>query len=91
MRAPEAVALLGDGVAGGLRPRGRAQLEQETLAAVRRADDAVQAVTAVRGVRRRELFRRPPRTSSAPTAPRPGPSRPTRARWWTWSAAPCPT
>ncbi|CAM5681144.1 Bifunctional glutamine synthetase adenylyltransferase/adenylyl-removing enzyme OS=Streptomyces tendae OX=1932 GN=glnE PE=3 SV=1 [Streptomyces tendae] len=57
MRAPEAVALLGDGVAGGLRPRGRAQLEQETLAAVRRADDAVQAVTAVRGVRRRELFR----------------------------------
>ncbi|MFD8348221.1 bifunctional [glutamine synthetase] adenylyltransferase/[glutamine synthetase]-adenylyl-L-tyrosine phosphorylase [Streptomyces coelicoflavus] len=57
MRAPEAVALLGDGVAGGLRPRGRAPLEQETLAAVRRADDAVQAVTAVRGVRRRELFR----------------------------------
>ncbi|NEB09574.1 bifunctional glutamine-synthetase adenylyltransferase/deadenyltransferase, partial [Streptomyces coelicoflavus] len=34
-----------------------APLEQETLAAVRRADDAVQAVTAVRGVRRRELFR----------------------------------
>ncbi|MFJ8655020.1 bifunctional [glutamine synthetase] adenylyltransferase/[glutamine synthetase]-adenylyl-L-tyrosine phosphorylase [Streptomyces rochei] len=57
MRAPEAVALLGDGNAGGLAPRGRAQLEQETLAAVRRADGAVQAVTAVRGVRRRELFR----------------------------------
>ncbi|MFC8994379.1 bifunctional [glutamine synthetase] adenylyltransferase/[glutamine synthetase]-adenylyl-L-tyrosine phosphorylase [Streptomyces rochei] len=57
MRAPEAVALLGDGNAGGLAPRGRAQLEQETLAAVRRADGAVQAVAAVRGVRRRELFR----------------------------------
>ncbi|MFC8097667.1 bifunctional [glutamine synthetase] adenylyltransferase/[glutamine synthetase]-adenylyl-L-tyrosine phosphorylase [Streptomyces sp. NPDC057363] len=57
MRAPEAVALLGDGNAGGLAPRGRLQLEQETLAAVRRADGAVQAVTAVRGVRRRELFR----------------------------------
>lgn len=57
MRAPEAVALLGDGVAGGLVPRGRPQLEQETLAAVRRADGVVQAVTAARGVRRRELFR----------------------------------
>ncbi|MFE0986662.1 bifunctional [glutamine synthetase] adenylyltransferase/[glutamine synthetase]-adenylyl-L-tyrosine phosphorylase [Streptomyces rochei] len=57
MRAPEAVALLGDGNAGGLGPRGRAQLEQETLAAVRRADGAVRAVAAVRGVRRRELFR----------------------------------
>ncbi|MGC9499692.1 bifunctional [glutamine synthetase] adenylyltransferase/[glutamine synthetase]-adenylyl-L-tyrosine phosphorylase [Streptomyces sp. WG7] len=57
MRAPEAVALLGDGNAGGLAPRGRLQLEQEALAAVRRADGAVQAVTAVRGVRRRELFR----------------------------------
>ncbi|MFE0848367.1 bifunctional [glutamine synthetase] adenylyltransferase/[glutamine synthetase]-adenylyl-L-tyrosine phosphorylase [Streptomyces rochei] len=57
MRAPEAVALLGDGNAGGLAPRGRAQLEQETLAAVRRADGAVRAVAAVRGVRRRELFR----------------------------------
>ncbi|MFK4146679.1 bifunctional [glutamine synthetase] adenylyltransferase/[glutamine synthetase]-adenylyl-L-tyrosine phosphorylase [Streptomyces sp. NPDC004065] len=62
MRAPEAVALLGDtgGGAdggGGLEPRGRAQLEQEMLAAVRRADSAEQAVTAARGVRRRELFR----------------------------------
>ncbi|MGV9988733.1 bifunctional [glutamine synthetase] adenylyltransferase/[glutamine synthetase]-adenylyl-L-tyrosine phosphorylase [Streptomyces olivaceus] len=57
MRAPEAVALLGDGAAGGLAPRGHAQLEQEVLAAVRRADGAVQAVTAARGVRRRELFR----------------------------------
>ncbi|MFC5955658.1 bifunctional [glutamine synthetase] adenylyltransferase/[glutamine synthetase]-adenylyl-L-tyrosine phosphorylase [Streptomyces pratens] len=57
LRAPEAVALLGDGEAGGLRPRSRALLEQEILAAVRRADGAVQAVTAARGVRRRELFR----------------------------------
>ncbi|MFF7444809.1 MULTISPECIES: bifunctional [glutamine synthetase] adenylyltransferase/[glutamine synthetase]-adenylyl-L-tyrosine phosphorylase [unclassified Streptomyces] len=59
MRAPEAVALLGDsdGTGGGLAPRGRAALEQEILAAVRRADGAEQAVTAARGVRRRELFR----------------------------------
>ncbi|MEV6617258.1 bifunctional [glutamine synthetase] adenylyltransferase/[glutamine synthetase]-adenylyl-L-tyrosine phosphorylase [Streptomyces sp. NPDC051051] len=57
MRAPEAVALLGDGDGGGLAPRGRAHLEQEILAAVGRADGAVQGVTAARGVRRRELFR----------------------------------
>ncbi|MFF0035306.1 bifunctional [glutamine synthetase] adenylyltransferase/[glutamine synthetase]-adenylyl-L-tyrosine phosphorylase [Streptomyces mirabilis] len=57
MRAPEAVALLGDGDGGGLEPRGRAHLEQEILAAVRRADGGEQAVTAARGVRRRELFR----------------------------------
>ncbi|MEV5431051.1 bifunctional [glutamine synthetase] adenylyltransferase/[glutamine synthetase]-adenylyl-L-tyrosine phosphorylase [Streptomyces sp. NPDC052701] len=57
MRAPEAVALLGDGNGGGLAPRPRAHLEQEILAAVRRADGAAQAVTAARGVRRRELFR----------------------------------
>nr|WSY55438.1 bifunctional [glutamine synthetase] adenylyltransferase/[glutamine synthetase]-adenylyl-L-tyrosine phosphorylase [Streptomyces sp. NBC_00886] len=57
MRAPEAVALLGDGDGGGLEPRERAHLEQEILSAVGRADDAVQAVTFARGVRRRELFR----------------------------------
>ncbi|MET8079336.1 bifunctional [glutamine synthetase] adenylyltransferase/[glutamine synthetase]-adenylyl-L-tyrosine phosphorylase [Streptomyces sp. NPDC005303] len=57
MRAPEAVALLGDGDGGGLAPRGRAGLEQEILAAVGRAGGAVQGVTAARGVRRRELFR----------------------------------
>ncbi|MGW0965194.1 bifunctional [glutamine synthetase] adenylyltransferase/[glutamine synthetase]-adenylyl-L-tyrosine phosphorylase [Streptomyces sp. NPDC002516] len=57
MRAPEAVALLGDGEGGGLEPRGRVQLEQEILAAVRRADGGEQAVTVARGVRRRELFR----------------------------------
>ena len=55
LRAPEAVALLGD--PEGLRPRGLAPLEQEVLAAVGRADTAEAAVTAARGVRRRELFR----------------------------------
>ncbi|MEV7685237.1 bifunctional [glutamine synthetase] adenylyltransferase/[glutamine synthetase]-adenylyl-L-tyrosine phosphorylase [Streptomyces bungoensis] len=62
MRAPEAVALLGrgDGTGpggGGLEPRERGQLEQEIMAAVRRAENAAQGVTAARGVRRRELFR----------------------------------
>ncbi|MFF1447061.1 bifunctional [glutamine synthetase] adenylyltransferase/[glutamine synthetase]-adenylyl-L-tyrosine phosphorylase [Streptomyces sp. NPDC058274] len=57
MRAPEAVALLGDGVGGGLEPRSHAHLEQEILAAVGRAAGGEQAVTAARGVRRRELFR----------------------------------
>ncbi|MFG2724919.1 bifunctional [glutamine synthetase] adenylyltransferase/[glutamine synthetase]-adenylyl-L-tyrosine phosphorylase [Streptomyces canus] len=57
MRAPEAVALLGDGDGGGLAPRGRGGLEQEILSAVGRAEGAVQGVTAARGVRRRELFR----------------------------------
>ncbi|MFD4605247.1 bifunctional [glutamine synthetase] adenylyltransferase/[glutamine synthetase]-adenylyl-L-tyrosine phosphorylase [Streptomyces sp. NPDC058464] len=57
MRAPEAVALLGDGDGGGLEPRGRAQLEQEILAAAGRADNAEDGVRAARGVRRRELFR----------------------------------
>ncbi|MFB6892616.1 bifunctional [glutamine synthetase] adenylyltransferase/[glutamine synthetase]-adenylyl-L-tyrosine phosphorylase [Kitasatospora sp. NPDC056327] len=55
LRAPEAVAMLGD--AQGLVPRGRAALEQEVLAAVRRADSTAAAVAAVRSVRRRELFR----------------------------------
>ncbi|WP_329386286.1 bifunctional [glutamine synthetase] adenylyltransferase/[glutamine synthetase]-adenylyl-L-tyrosine phosphorylase [Streptomyces sp. NBC_01351] len=55
MRAPEAVALLGD--PEGLLPRTHEALEQEVLAAVGRADSAEAAVTAVRGVRRRELFR----------------------------------
>ncbi|EPH41910.1 bifunctional [glutamine synthetase] adenylyltransferase/[glutamine synthetase]-adenylyl-L-tyrosine phosphorylase [Streptomyces aurantiacus] len=55
LRAPEAVALLGD--ERGLEPRARGHLEQEVMAAVSRADGAEQAVTAARGVRRRELFR----------------------------------
>ncbi|MEU2058957.1 bifunctional [glutamine synthetase] adenylyltransferase/[glutamine synthetase]-adenylyl-L-tyrosine phosphorylase [Streptomyces sp. NPDC013455] len=64
LRAPEAVALLGDGTGagptaagGGLAPRDSAQLEQEILAAVGRAENAAHGVTAARGVRRRELFR----------------------------------
>ncbi|MHC6628551.1 bifunctional [glutamine synthetase] adenylyltransferase/[glutamine synthetase]-adenylyl-L-tyrosine phosphorylase [Streptomyces globosus] len=55
LRAPEAVALLGD--PEGLHPRGADALEQEVLAAVGRADSAEAAVTSARGVRRRELFR----------------------------------
>ncbi|MFF7363006.1 bifunctional [glutamine synthetase] adenylyltransferase/[glutamine synthetase]-adenylyl-L-tyrosine phosphorylase [Streptomyces sp. NPDC008125] len=55
MRAPEAVAILGD--PGGLAPRSRENLDQEVLAAVGRAPDAESAVAVVRGVRRRELFR----------------------------------
>ncbi|MCT4353002.1 bifunctional [glutamine synthetase] adenylyltransferase/[glutamine synthetase]-adenylyl-L-tyrosine phosphorylase [Streptomyces sp. Je 1-79] len=55
LRAPEAVAILGD--PEGLKPRGRDHLEQEILAAVGRAGGAEQGVTAARGVRRRELFR----------------------------------
>ncbi|MFJ4962315.1 Glutamate-ammonia-ligase adenylyltransferase [Streptomyces sp. ADI96-02] len=55
LRAPEAVAILGD--PEGLRPRTREHLEQEVLAAVGRADGAESAVAVVRGVRRRELFR----------------------------------
>ncbi|MFG2144441.1 bifunctional [glutamine synthetase] adenylyltransferase/[glutamine synthetase]-adenylyl-L-tyrosine phosphorylase [Streptomyces sp. NPDC048696] len=55
LRAPEAVALLGD--PEGLKPRGREHLEQEVLAAVGRAETAEGAVAAARGVRRRELFR----------------------------------
>ncbi|GBQ03439.1 bifunctional [glutamine synthetase] adenylyltransferase/[glutamine synthetase]-adenylyl-L-tyrosine phosphorylase [Streptomyces spongiicola] len=55
LRAPEAVALLGD--PGGLRPRGRDHLEQEVLAAAGRADGAEAGVASARAVRRRELFR----------------------------------
>ncbi|GHJ38068.1 bifunctional [glutamine synthetase] adenylyltransferase/[glutamine synthetase]-adenylyl-L-tyrosine phosphorylase [Streptomyces sp. TS71-3] len=55
MRAPEAVALLGGDQT--LTPRGRAQLDQEILAAVGRADSGEHAVTVARAVRRRELFR----------------------------------
>ncbi|MFX4294420.1 bifunctional [glutamine synthetase] adenylyltransferase/[glutamine synthetase]-adenylyl-L-tyrosine phosphorylase [Streptomyces bohaiensis] len=55
LRAPEAVSLLGG--EEGLRPRSREALEQEILAAVGRHPVAEEAVAAVRGVRRRELFR----------------------------------
>ncbi|MEU9255234.1 bifunctional [glutamine synthetase] adenylyltransferase/[glutamine synthetase]-adenylyl-L-tyrosine phosphorylase [Streptomyces sp. NPDC048270] len=55
MRAPEAVALLGD--PEGLQPRTHEALEQEVLAAVGRAETPEAGVAAARGVRRRELFR----------------------------------
>lgn len=55
MRAPEAVALLGD--PEGLVPRTHEALEQEVLAAVGRAETPEAGVAAARGVRRRELFR----------------------------------
>ncbi|WP_370412248.1 bifunctional [glutamine synthetase] adenylyltransferase/[glutamine synthetase]-adenylyl-L-tyrosine phosphorylase [Streptomyces fradiae] len=77
LRAPEAVAILGD--PEGLKPRGREHLEQEILAAVGRADGAEQAVAAARGVRRRELFRtaaadliRSYGTEDSPREPDPG-------------------
>ncbi|HEV3171949.1 MAG TPA: bifunctional [glutamine synthetase] adenylyltransferase/[glutamine synthetase]-adenylyl-L-tyrosine phosphorylase, partial [Actinocrinis sp.] len=55
MRAPEAVALLSDDKALVVRERGA--IEAEMMALVCRADSAESAVAAVRGVRRRELFR----------------------------------
>ncbi|MDT0264862.1 bifunctional [glutamine synthetase] adenylyltransferase/[glutamine synthetase]-adenylyl-L-tyrosine phosphorylase [Streptomyces sp. DSM 44915] len=55
LRAPEAVALLGD--PAGLQPRGRAALSQEVRAATGRASGPEAAAAAARGVRRRELFR----------------------------------
>ncbi len=55
LRAPEAVALLGDDAE--LTPRGRTALLTEALAAAGRHDDPDTAVGAVRAVRRRELFR----------------------------------
>ena len=54
-RAPEAVEILARDE--DLRPRSPEQLESEVLAAVNRYDDPEQAILAVRGVRRRELFR----------------------------------
>ncbi|MFD0572843.1 bifunctional [glutamine synthetase] adenylyltransferase/[glutamine synthetase]-adenylyl-L-tyrosine phosphorylase [Kitasatospora gansuensis] len=55
LRAPEAVAMLGD--PQGLQPRGRVALTQEIQAAVGRAGSAAAGVAAARAVRRRELFR----------------------------------
>ncbi|MFG2991394.1 bifunctional [glutamine synthetase] adenylyltransferase/[glutamine synthetase]-adenylyl-L-tyrosine phosphorylase [Streptomyces sp. NPDC048257] len=55
LRAPEAVALLGD--PEGLQPRTHEALQQEVLAAVGRAENPEAAVAVARGVRRRELFR----------------------------------
>ncbi|GAA1969398.1 bifunctional [glutamine synthetase] adenylyltransferase/[glutamine synthetase]-adenylyl-L-tyrosine phosphorylase [Kitasatospora viridis] len=55
LRAPEAVAMLGD--PQGLEPRGRVALDQEVRSAVGRAASAAHGVAAARSVRRRELFR----------------------------------
>jgi glutamate-ammonia-ligase adenylyltransferase len=55
LRDPEAVTLLGD--TNALVPRDRAAIEAEMMAVVCRARSVEQAVTAVRGVRRKELFR----------------------------------
>ena len=55
LRDPEAVTLLGDTSA--LLPRDRAAIEAEMMAVICRARSVEQAVTAVRGVRRKELFR----------------------------------
>ncbi len=55
LRAPEAVAMLGDSDA--LAPRPGEALLAEALAAAARHADPVAAATSVRAVRRRELFR----------------------------------
>jgi glutamate-ammonia-ligase adenylyltransferase len=54
-RAPEGVRMLGE--PDGLRPLSREVLEKEMVAAGKRYDDPVEAITAVRAKRRRELFR----------------------------------
>ncbi len=55
LRAPDAVTMLG--ADDELRPRPRAAMAAEVAAAVGRHDDPEEAVRAVRGIRRRELFR----------------------------------
>ena len=54
-RAPEGVKMLSD--TDGLRPVSREALEKEMVGAGRRHPDPVEAITAVRATRRRELFR----------------------------------
>lgn len=55
LRAPESVRMLADDQE--LQPRSLDALESEALALAQRQDDAEAAVAAVRGLRRRELFR----------------------------------
>ncbi|MEZ5115447.1 MAG: bifunctional [glutamine synthetase] adenylyltransferase/[glutamine synthetase]-adenylyl-L-tyrosine phosphorylase [Candidatus Nanopelagicales bacterium] len=55
LQAPEAVSMLAD--PSELAPRPVESLESEALSAVGRSTDAEAAVRAVRGIRRRELFR----------------------------------
>ena len=54
-RAPEGVRMMASD--DELRPLSRSALQKETTAAAQRHDDPVEAVTAVRAIRRRELFR----------------------------------
>jgi [glutamine synthetase] adenylyltransferase / [glutamine synthetase]-adenylyl-L-tyrosine phosphorylase len=54
-RAPQGVKLLGE--EGGLVPRDRETVQREMVAAARRHHDPVEAITAIRAMRRRELFR----------------------------------
>ncbi len=54
-REPEGVALLGK--EGGLVPLSREAVEKEMVAGGLRQSDPVEAITVVRGIRRRELFR----------------------------------
>lgn len=54
-RAPEGVRMLATDEA--LQPLGRAALQKEMTSAAHRHTDPVEAVTAVRAIRRRELFR----------------------------------
>ena len=91
LRAPEAVALLGD-AARACEPRGRDQLEQEILAAVGRADTArAGGRRGPRGAPPGAVPYRRRRHRSARTAPRTAPPRRTRARSSTGSAARSPT
>ncbi len=55
MRAPETVQMLGSDKE--LAPRGRDAIEADMVSAVRRNDDPVAMIQAVRAIRRRELFR----------------------------------
>ena len=54
-RAPDGVRILGEDE--GLVPRDRETIQKEMVAAARRHDDPVEATTAIRAMRRRELFR----------------------------------
>ena len=54
-RAPEGVRMLGE--EDGLVPRDRETVEREMVAVARRHSDPVEAITAIRAMRRRELFR----------------------------------
>lgn len=93
MRAPEAVALLGDGDGAG---EGWRRANAPTWSR-RYWPPSAAPTPANRACTRRAVSDgascsvRPPPTSSAPTAPNSRPPRPTRAPWWTRSAVRSPT